>query len=347
MPRASAKKRLEQIVAELSGERYKGVMFPLSPLKNFRRADDRNLSDYNYSVNALAFFVLAIADRLLDEIRLDGEKITLSVDSACRDPAEQEEKYNEWMARCAQDPSLNPTQFYNPGISRGPHSVGGGIDAVMLGRTHSKDLLKAGASPDGAWLPQEAGDRIKASYFKRFKQGWGPGLSASMHQTSHAVLTAKGRRDPKAVKAVANNRFLNALFSALPLSTPINDEYWHLQLRDYADKTNTGGLPSFPLLFEADYGKQDFKAVARMSDHILNLADEVKDRPVYYRARIVPGHRIRFGEESRADEPSMGSKKSLFARLDTIVRRRDKALAVLSKKKLAAAVSKQTPRSER
>ncbi|MDR1477248.1 MAG: hypothetical protein LBI17_03940, partial [Rickettsiales bacterium] len=256
---------------------------------------NRNLSDYDYSVNALTFFVLAIADRLLDEIRFDGEKLEISMDSANRDPSEQVRQYDEWQKKCDEDRSLNRTQFYDPRIAHGPHTAGGGIDAVLYGRTHTKDLLKSGASPVGAWLPREDQTRIKKTYFKRFRDGWTPQLSAAMHQTSHAVLAAKGRRDANAIKAIANNRFLSAIYSALPLATPINDEYWHLQLRDYADATNTGGLPSFPLLCEADWAKQDTARVAELSRRILDLADEMKDNPIYYRTRIIPGKRIKFG----------------------------------------------------
>jgi hypothetical protein len=82
-------------------------------------------------------------------------------------------------------------------------------------------------------------------------------------------------------------------------------------------------------LFEADYEKQDKARVSKLAGGIMFLAAVAENKPVYYRTGIVPGERIKFGEESKADEPELCGKKVLLAKLDAVIRRRDKSLARL------------------
>ena len=161
--------KLNDILKELVSIDYKGKLFPLCLLRNFKK--NPNLSFYKYSVNASMFFALAVMDRLLDEITIDGKKINLYVEDAQRSQDEQLKKYLDWQARCDKDPSLSRTQVKDPRSAHAAHTVGGAIDAVMITKDGRflpmpNDLLKD--EIHGNWISDmNLQNRLKKELFIR------------------------------------------------------------------------------------------------------------------------------------------------------------------------------------
>ncbi|MDR3126036.1 MAG: hypothetical protein LBT92_00185 [Rickettsiales bacterium] len=371
----NAKQKLDEIREHLAGRTTEKMLFPLSALKNFRPNPERKLSDFNYSVNALMFFTLAVADRLLDKVNIEfarrhdfGGPLTLIIDAATIDAESQLAKYLDWEKKSRADPkNINPSQVLDPREIRVPCTAGGAVHCFFaaadgMGLPYTRSLLK---TPSGGWKPTEeemlrrirlsepgrlslsreeymlTQDYVKREYFKHpepEEPGWNDQLRLNMWQTTHAELTALGRKDPDAIEALYNNRFLTQFLAFLPFATVINDSYGYIQLRDYfapAEGAASGGLPSFPPVSEGDHrNPSEFTRVdpdgqtwftENMFSYVLELAYIMSEKPIYYRTKIAPGRRIRFGTGTKEYEPGLDPPRRVLEKLDSILRRREAA----------------------
>lgn len=325
----SIKQELYDIRTYLMSEKFDGILFPLTPLENFF-ATYRIKCLYNYSVNAMMLFSLALANltlgdpQLLDELQFEDQSMQLGVDEAARDAAKQQQLYND-------APEDQKYKFSNPSQSRSPHTVGGAVD-LILAFDHkyaplNKDLCrKAPNSPE--WIPKDEQDKIKTEWFVHYHgEEWAPLLkNNAFHESSHAKLTLEGWKRSDAIDALFNTYYYNTLLSGMPFLTPINDEYWHFQLRN---------CNAHPIVFQKDFDamfgddsksedpdvakKQSENRAARdaKASEIISLAYDMAQKPIYYNFAITPGQRIQITKDYNI-EPETESKAEFFARLKAI-----------------------------
>jgi len=144
------------------------------------------------------------------------------------------------------------------------------------------------------------------------------GIASNIHFTTHAALTPAGLADPKAVEALGNNRLLTQVVSTVPFMTPINDEYWHIQLASYFFDIGV----DFPLLFKKDFEAQDPVKVGALSNELMTLAADLFDRDIYNQTEIIPGRRIdNFSDKSKGNKIEIGSVNYLAEKLQAIAER--------------------------
>jgi len=360
-----AKEVLVDIATELTGKEYKDIMFPLDPLWNFqpspRLSPDSTYTmydeitpdgyshsldikpirrEYGFSVNALMFFVAALENLLWDEIEIDGKKTKVSIEEGLRAPKEQQRRREEWLKECAEHPELNLRldQFVDPSVKPSSHCLGAALDKRHAGKIIMKDIIKVNYDPysKGKEAYRIDQQRIKDDYFIKFKDAsWSPDMWSNMHASSHIVLSGTGKLDRNAIIALANNQIQQAVDIALPFLTITNDEGHHTQERPFLSvkigtEVHNIALDS-PIMYPEDFAKQDFDIVERISNRIMDMAESVKDLPIYYTDSLTYGRRIfQWGPSAKGHCTPLGSKDSIHEQIDKAKKRRERSLEQLN-----------------
>ena len=327
---------LKDIAKKLLNKPFKGVMFPLTALNNFKIKD--GLSDYQSSVSAPMFYALAVLDKLLEKIIIDGKKVFMQVEAAMVDPQNKIKEYKNWQEKCKKDKSLRPTQHVNPRVKKPPKTIGAGIDLSFVGEDGKpillpKDLLKENHDPKGNWKNQKEQERLKATYLKKFSSDtkWCDNIeenlrlnahpdenerelkekiakeivacNANMFPSSHAKLTKEGMKDPDARKAIKNKDILVQILRCIPFLTCTNDMYYTAQLCRFFGGMDM--LKKLPLLFGKKFYRQKSERVKELSEQIIEIANKSWESAVCYKRKLVKGQRIDFWNKPSINNPEI------------------------------------------